>query len=505
MRFPVNLYILSRACSQGLRSSFANFEQLLSKHEDSVPAKEHEIVSLLTFVSQVSEHCLFSIDLLDAFVFSYSIPHIGKEFDLLMISEDSVVNIELKSQNMNKKAILNQLQKNHYYLSCLDGKQIEQFVFIAEDRSLEKFSGNALVPCTTDELIGVLSQARERYFGDFDEVFREKRYLVSPINDSQRFISDNYFLTQQQLAIKNEILKKVTLGSLGGACYKITGTAGTGKTLLLFDLAKSIPLGLPVCVVHCGKLQSGHLELNSLQSTFRVVPAKGCEEIALRNYGAIFFDECHRLRLHQFQTIVRKIKTIGLPCFFFLDSNQAMQASEISNEITNKIDEEMPNIICRELSKKIRTNKEIAAFVRRLFSLKGEKRISRFNNIEIMYADNFSEAKGIIGAYKAKGYQYIYYTPSQYNRWNSDMWGGIPDGYSTHDVVGQEFDKVIMPMDRNFFFESGKLKSYTHPYPEYILPRMLFQGLTRTRDRLAILVYDNPSLFKELLEVVMRP
>ena len=45
-------------------------------------------------------------------------------------------------------------------------------------------------------------------------------------------------------------------------------------------------------------------------------------------------------------------------------------------------------------------------------------------------------------------------------------------------------------MDKNFFFENGKLKSYAHPYREYILPKMLFQGLTRTRERLAILVYD---------------
>ena len=55
-----------------------------------------------------------------------------------------------------------------------------------------------------------------------------------------------------------------------------------------------------------------------------------------------------------------------------------------------------------------------------------------------------------------------------------------------------------------FFFENGKLKSYAHPYREYILPKMLFQGLTRTRERLAILVYDNPPLFEELLSIAMN-
>ena len=63
-----------------------------------------------------------------------------------------------------------------------------------------------------------------------------------------------------------------------------------------------------------------------------------------------------------------------------------MQASEIRNEISSKIIETMPNAICKELSKKIRTNKEIAAFVRRLFSLKSESNQIRFENIEVLYA-----------------------------------------------------------------------------------------------------------------------
>ena len=69
-----------------------------------------------------------------------------------------------------------------------------------------------------------------------------------------------------------------------------------------------------------------------------------------------------------------------------------MQASEIRNEISSKIIETMPNAICKELSKKIRTNKEIAAFVRRLFSLKSESNQIRFENIEVLYAGEILEA-----------------------------------------------------------------------------------------------------------------
>lgn len=422
-----------------------------------------------------------------------------------MISRNSIVNIELKSKSVSDEKMCAQLERNNYYLSFIEGKEIELFTFIAENGDLKKLSNGSIASCSMDVLMDTLLLAEERFSGDYDEVFREKRYLVSPVNDVSRFLSGSYFLTQQQQEIKNEVLKKNTEGALQGATYKIAGTAGTGKTLLLYDLAKSLPVKSPSCIIHCGQLSAGHLRLNSSQGFFSIVPAKGCEKIALDNYGAIFIDECHRLRLHQFNEIVGKIKEVGLPCFFFLDSNQTMQASEVRNEISNKIIDMMPDAICKELSKKIRTNKEIAAFVRRLFSLKGENRTIRFDNIEILYSSEILEARKIIECYRANGYQFIYYTPSQYTKWTSDIWVHISEGYSTHDVIGQEFDRVIMPMDKNFFFESGKLKSYAHPYNEYILPKMLFQGLTRTRERLAILVHDNPALFEELLDIAMSP
>ena len=56
------------------------------------------------------------------------------------------------------------------------------------------------------------------------------------------------------------------------------------------------------------QLSEGHRLLNSSQSSFSVVPAKGCEKIALEDYGAIFIDECHRLRLHQFNEDCKKDK-----------------------------------------------------------------------------------------------------------------------------------------------------------------------------------------------------
>ena len=49
----------------------------------------------------------------------FKIKQIGKEFDLLKISQEGLLNIELKSQSVSKEEMRKQLLRNKYYLSCL--------------------------------------------------------------------------------------------------------------------------------------------------------------------------------------------------------------------------------------------------------------------------------------------------------------------------------------------------------------------------------------------------
>ena len=48
-----------------------------------------------------------------------SIPRLGKEFDLLQIKDEQIVNIELKSGAVSDETIRKQLIQNRYYLSVL--------------------------------------------------------------------------------------------------------------------------------------------------------------------------------------------------------------------------------------------------------------------------------------------------------------------------------------------------------------------------------------------------
>jgi hypothetical protein len=73
----------------------------------------------------------------------------------------------------------------------------------------------------------------------------------------------------------------------------------------------------------------------------------------------------------------------------------------------------------------------------------------------------------------------------------------------THHVIGQEFDNVVMLMDDSFFYNENKvLCTRTHPNPDYLYKQLLFQGLTRVREKLAIIIVEDFQLFQNILNIL---
>ena len=99
-------------------------------------------------------HCV------ENFYLNYKIPQINKEFDLLRIGKTSIVNIELKSKNIDEERILKQLQRNYYYLSFLDRK-IYCFTFIAEDKSVYQYDNNELLKVDIAEIVKALKEVQD--------------------------------------------------------------------------------------------------------------------------------------------------------------------------------------------------------------------------------------------------------------------------------------------------------------------------------------------------------
>ena len=101
-----------------------------------------------------------------------------------------------------------------------------------------------------------------------------------------------------------------------------------------------------------------------------------------------------------------------------------------------------------------------------------------------------------------RGYQFISYTPSRIKVNEIDNLAGY---INTHHVIGQEFDNVIFSMDNNFRYdEEGKLQGNIHPNPDYIFYKLWFQGVSRAREKLCLLIIGNEELFNEILKIKMQ-
>ena len=247
-------------------------------------------------------------------------------------------------------------------------------------------------------------------------------------------------------------------------------------------------------MVHCGILCGGHAEIMR-NSAINVIAVKELDVRDLNEYDFVLIDESHRLQSEQLDWIIEESKV----AIFSLDRNQMLSTSEFKVDIAVAIDK-IQGLVKFELTNKIRTNRELATFIIRLFDLSKRDPNVKYENVDVIYAGDKLDAQRAISHYRDKGYEFINFTPSQYMRDTLDSFEPYSDS-NTHRVIGQEFDRVVMFMDRNFRYDGNKLCANEHPNPDYIYTQLLYQGLTRVREKLCIVVFDNQDVYKNLLRI----
>ena len=123
-----------------------------------------------------------------------------------------------------------------------------------------------------------------------------------------------------------------------------------------------------------------------------------------------------------------------------------------------------------------------------------------YSNVQLNYANTTQEAQNILEYYRSKGYIFINYSKSNYD---FSPYEAYAEDYDTHHVIGQEFDKVVMLMDDSFYYdENGVLDGVSHPNPDYLYPNLFYQGVTRVREKLAIVVVNAPVLFENIASII---
>ena len=487
---PINLLSLTQALGSLATGIYDNFTKL---HGIRIkPSEVGDLGCLVDILRSEETHP----KIYDRYYVGYEIPQIGKEFDLLRFGTNYNVNIEVKS-DCDEPKMLRQLLRNKYYLSYL-GKPLHNISFSSLTKQFYYLRADEiLVQSSLEDVREILAAQDVEIVDSIDNVFLPSNYLVSPFNSPERFLSGEYFLTSQQEAVKTQVLQRLAGG--GQANFvSLTGAAGTGKTLLAYDMvAEMNRSGRSPIVVHCGNLNSGQHTL--IRAGWRIIPIKELGRYDLTQFDPLLIDEAQRIRPPQFARIVAHAQQTNGNCIFSFDRSQTLADYETRNNVSAQI-EALPGVANFTLSEKIRSNKEIATFIKGFFSISRGLKTPDTGNIEILFFANVEDAKSHLSTLNEPDWKIIRFTPSQYQSEHHETYSNrLSD--TSHEVIGQEFDRVAVVIDQFFNYSPQGNLIYTRA--TYYQPvKMLFQNLTRARTKLKLIIIDNPRVLEECLKIL---
>lgn len=480
----------------------ALLEPMIKEYLGLEDIKNREIETL-NRLCQFLKTDIFCHYIFENYYLNYQIPQIGKEFDLLRIGKESIINIELKSQKVDDSEILKQLERNYYYLSFLK-KKIHCYTFVTDGDINILYQYNKTIEKVNDvnQLINIIKSLNDIDETNINNLFIPSNYLISPFNTTEEFIKDEYFLTKQQEQIKQDIVRKITQSN-PSKLFSITGTAGTGKTLITYDIAKTLcSLGKNIIIIHCAQANNG---IYKLQSNY------GWNIITIRNYSNIntasaevlIIDEAQRISKSQLEAIVKENSHNYI--LFSHDVNQKLNRTNQSKVVVEYI-KTLSNTNNYTLTNKIRHNKNLASFIKKFFYLSKIKSddLSKndYENISFYFTKDINDAHIYVEYLKSQDWEHIYLSNSLHTPDPLDALV-FSSNNSAHKVIGQEFDNVVVTIDKNFYYtETLKLSYRVSTY--YNPLETLFQAVTRTRKKLTFVIIDNEEVYKNCIKIINR-
>lgn len=495
----ISIYTITR--NQNIEQ-LQKLERQLSGRDHFLKIREWELESMKALTAEL-ETCMEDVYAL-RFFYSFQIPRLGKEFDLLQIKEDQIINIELKSGVVSDEAIRRQLLQNRYYLSVL-GRTIHSYTYISSQNRLVRLTNHDhIAEADWDELCRLLKRESLDYDGNIEALFRVELYLISPLREPERFLQKEYFLTAQQRDIERQILKEIQTKHSG--YYWFSGLPGTGKTLLLYDLAMKLSVRQRVCMIHCGEsgndwrllhkrlrriefLSAGQLSLQTVKQTItKNVCTEEPSDIFLESYSAILVDEAHLLSMEQLKILEERKKQI--PVIFSSDTEDMISPEELDREIPQRL-AGLPDVQSFHLTNRIRTNAELSSFIQNMMDLSRRKGKNGYPNVEVVYANDDTEAAYLLQGYMRQGYLM-----------NSDE---------------RDVNRLAVVMDERYYYdEDSYLRTRKICEDTYETTcttmcrdrksdiRILFHQLNQAKEKLAIVIKDNPEVYDTILNLLQK-
>lgn len=451
----ISIYTITR--NQNIEC-LQKLERQLSGRTYFLKMREWELESMKALVRELEVH-MQDVHAL-RFFYSFQVPRLGKEFDLLQIKDDQIVNIELKSGKVSDEAVRKQLLQNRYYLS-VQGKMIQSYTYISSQERLVRLNNHDhIVEADWDQLCLVLRRQSKDYEGDIEDLFQAEMYLFSPVTEPERFLNKEYFLTSQQKDIERRILDKIRKVKYG--YFWFSGLPGTGKTLLLYDIAMKLSVHQKVCMIHCGETGKEWKILHDRLLRIAFLSDSQLEECPdLKEYSAILVDEAHLLSVKELHRILELSEKH--PVIFSSDDEDMISDEEMDRTMIREI-EHLPDIQSFHLTNRIRTNAELSSFIQNMMHLPEKRMVRYYPHIQVVYANDDEEA-GIF----LKGYQ----------------------------------NQLVFIIDERYYYdEKGYLREQRQKQQEPTAVRMLFHRLNEAREEFAIIVKGNEAVYEVLLDLL---
>ncbi|MDI1600790.1 ATP-binding protein, partial [Staphylococcus aureus] len=216
-----------------------------------------------------------------------------------------------------------------------------------------------------------------------------------------------------------------------------------------------------------------------------------------KNY--IFIDESHRFYPKQFEYVIETALKKDIKIITTIDPLQYLRDNENDFENLQRL-KSHSNIYYKKIDNKIRSNPEISSFVKSIINLRNIPEY-KFKNISIEYLSKEDDWKSYLLNLRDRGWTYLPYTKSRDNI-SYHKYCSANTHLNTHRIIGQEFNKVIVILDEGFKYVDGYLGYYGDYY--YNPRQMLFQNLTRAREKIKIIIINNTDLYKKINQVLTK-
>lgn len=414
------------------------------------------------------------------FFVGYRIKQISKEFDLLRIGRNYIINIELKRESSLER-IKRQLLQNIYYLKFLK-VDIYSFTYISSTNTLYQLVAGNLHPISPAKLIAMLEKQKVRQLANIDDLFDPINYLLSPFKEPHAFMNGKYFLTAPQTTFKREIVDLVEHNH----DVVIDGAPGTGKTLLTYDLVKHwLKKGKKVTLIHGKKLSNAQRILSKHYGW----DIQTSHDISIEHSEIVVIDEAQKLSYNHLQNIRVQLEKQNTPAVFSLDAGFYLFGTGKRIDVLGYLEKHYsPKVY--ELKMVMRYNKEMYTFAQQLIDQKNQLQYEYFPNISVNYFSTLPDAQSFF--MEAERTKWLIVDCFEFER------------FRMRGVISEDVNRVCVVLDDRFLYKANGRLSASRGKASIDPMKVLYHTIVRTRRKLQLVVIGNIPLLQYVLQLLNR-